>query len=160
MDNNFPDRRTLRLKNYDYAQNGAYFVTICTHQRTPYFSSPAVGADSISARIIKTTFEETVSSYMGVSCPIFVIMPDHFHAIVVFDRADMESAPTLSDVVQAFKRYSTVEYTKAVKAGLLPAYDRRIWQRGYYEHVIRSEEDFRECWKYIEENPMKKDSQL
>ena len=87
-------------------------------------------------------------------------MPDHFHAIVVFDRADMESAPTLSDVVQAFKRYSTVEYTKAVKAGLLPAYDRRIWQRGYYEHVIRNEEDFRECWKYIEENPMKKDSQL
>ena len=107
-ENRLPVRKHLRLRNYDYAQNGAYFVTICTQNRAPYFDAPNVGAD----------------------------------------------------VIQTFKRYSTVEYTHAVKAGILPPYDKRIWQRGYHEHIIRNDEDFRECWKYIEGNPLKKDTTL
>lgn len=152
MDNKFPVRKNLRLENYDYSQNGAYFITICTQNRRPCFgvrNQSSVGADSISARIIKTTFEETISSFIGTSCPIYTVMPDHFHAIIVFSRADIESAPTLSDMVQSFKRYSTVEYTKAVKSGLLPPYDKKLWQRGYYEHVIRNDTDYAECMKYI-----------
>jgi len=82
-------------------------------------------------------------------------MPDHFHAIIVFDRADIESAPTLSDVVQTFKRWSTAEYSRAVKSALVPPCDKRLWQRGYYDHVIRSDADYLECIQYIEQNPQK-----
>ena len=82
-------------------------------------------------------------------------MPDHFHALIVLERADTGSAPTLHEIVQSFKRFSTTEYIKAVKAGSLPPFSKRIWQRGYYEHVIRSYEDFLDCWTYIDNNPLK-----
>ena len=65
----------------------------------------------------------------------------------------MESAPTLSDVVQAFKRYSTVVYTGMVKDGILPPYDRQIWQRSFYDHVIRNQQDYEEIYNYILANP-------
>lgn len=67
----------------------------------------------------------------------------------------MESAPTLSDVMQCFKRWSTIEYTKAVKDNLVPPYDKKLWQRGFYDHVIRNEADYLECMEYIEQNPLK-----
>ena len=153
-----PKRKPIRLQNYDYSQNGAYFVTICTQNRTPYFgqiNSCSVGADSISARIVARVFENTIARYPGLECPAFVVMPDHFHAIIVFDRADMESAPTLSDVVQTFKRWSTAQYSRAVKSDLVPPYNRRLWQRGFYDHVIRNYNDYLECINYIEQNPLK-----
>ena len=81
-------------------------------------------------------------------------MPNHFHAIITIEkRADMESAPTLSDVVQAFKRYTTVEYSEMVHQGLLPPYDKTVWQRGFYDHVIRDQSDYDDIYRYIENNP-------
>ncbi len=103
---NFPTRKPLRLKDYDYSTQGAYFVTICTHKRKALFAP--VGADSISARTVEKTFLETIDRYPTVAAPIYVVMPNHFHAIITVSRADMESAPTLSEVVQSFKRYSTL----------------------------------------------------
>ena len=82
-------------------------------------------------------------------------MPNHFHAIITVSRADMESAPTVSEIVQSFKRYSTVEYVKMVKDGILPPFDKQIWQRSFYDHVIRNRDDYNEIYKYIYENPMK-----
>ena len=72
-------------------------------------------------------------------------------------RADMESAPTesLCTMVQVFKRRSTIEYIKMVKLGLLPPFDKHIWQRSYYDHIIRNERDYLEIWQYIDENPLK-----
>lgn len=65
----------------------------------------------------------------------------------------MESVPTVSDIVQSFKRYSTVEYAKMVKQGLLPPFDKQIWQRSFYDHIIRNRDDYNEVYKYIYENP-------
>ena len=73
---------------------------------------------SISARMVERTFLETIRQYDGVDSPIYVVMPNHFHAIITVSRADMESAPTISEIVQSFKRYSTVEYVKMVKDGI------------------------------------------
>ena len=149
--NALPKRKNIRLKEYDYSQNGAYFITICTKDRQ-YLFGP-VGADSISARIIATTFENTIKQYSGVSAPIFVVMPNHFHALILVERADMESAPTISDVVQTFKRYSTAEYSRLVHQGILPPYDKQVWQRGFYDHVIRNQTDYDDIYRYIENNP-------
>ena len=105
-----PKRKQIRLKEFDYSQNGAYFVTICTKDRKMLFGD--VGADSISA-------------------------------------------PTISEIVQEFKRYSTLEYIKLVKEKLLPPFDKQIWQRSFYDHVIRNEYDYRGIWEYIDTNPLK-----
>lgn len=153
MENKLPHRKRLRLQNYDYSRVGAYFITICTKDRKLLFSP--VGADSISARIIQTTFIETIEQYDRVDSPIFVVMPNHFHAIITIARADMESAPTISEIVQTFKRYSTIEYTKAVKKGILPPFDQQIWQRSFHDHIIRNRDDYNEIFKYISENPMR-----
>ena len=60
-----------------------------------------------------------------------VVMPNHFHAIIAINRADMESAPTLSVIVQSFKRNTTIKYINAVKEGKYPPFNKRIWQRNY-----------------------------
>ena len=149
-----PKRKPLRLPGYDYSQNGAYFVTICTEGRRPIFRTP-VGADSISARMVDPIWRQTRASYPGVNCPIHVIMPNHFHGIVTVERADMESAPTVSQVIQTFKRHTTIAYTKLVKEGLAPPYERRVWQRSFYDHIIRSEAEYQEIWQYIHDNPVR-----
>ena len=147
----FPKRKSIRLSEYDYSQNGAYFVTICTKDRRRLFG--AVGADSISARMVERTFREVVAQYKGIESPIFVVMPNHFHAILTIERADMESAPTISTVIQAFKRYSTVEYTKLVKQGLALPYNKQVWQRSFHDHVIRDQSDYDDIYRYVENNP-------
>ena len=150
-----PKRKPTRLKNFDYSTTGAYFITICTKDRKTLFAP--VGADSISARMVERTFLETMERYSVVDCPIYVVMPNHFHAIITMSRADMESAPTVSEIVQSFKRYSTVEYTKMVKEGILPPFDKQIWQRSFYDHVVRNRDDYNAIYKYIYiyENPMR-----
>jgi REP element-mobilizing transposase RayT len=148
-----PERKNIRLPDYDYSQNGAYFITICTHNRKKLFGD--VGADSISARTVAEVFEEVISTYANVSCPKHVVMPDHFHALIVIERADMESAPTLSEIVQAFKRYSTVRISDLVRKGLVQPYEKKVWQRSYYDHVIRNQQDYNEIWEYIDTNPLR-----
>ena len=80
-------------------------------------------------------------------------MPNHFHGIIALERADMESAPTLPMIIQSFKRNTTIEYIRGVKSGLYPPFNKRIWQRNYYERVIRDEDEYLQVWQYIEENP-------
>lgn len=67
----------------------------------------------------------------------------------------MESAPTVSEIVQSFKRYSTIEYIKMVKDGILPPFDKQIWRRSFHDHIIRNRDDYDEIVKYIHENPMR-----
>ena len=152
-----PRRKNLRLQGYDYSQHGAYFITICTQGKRSLFGP--VGADSISARMLRWVLEKTLDQYTNVSCPDFVIMPNHVHCVLVLDRtgagADMESAPTISDIIQTFKRMSTIEYIRLVKAGDVPAFDKRVWQRSFYDHVIRDEPDYLRIAEYISENPAK-----
>lgn len=151
MVKDLPKRKPNRLKRFDYSTNGAYFVTICTKNKQCIFGS--VGADSISARMIDSIFIKTINEYPNVYSPKYVIMPNHFHAIIVIDRADMESAPTVSEVIQSFKRQTTIEYIKLVKTGVLPPFDKAIWQRSFYDHIIRNENDYNEIWQYIDHNP-------
>ena len=153
MNDNLPKRKNIRLREHDYSEPGAYFITICTKDRKMLFSP--VGADSISARMIERTFLETIERYPHIESNVYVVMPNHFHAIIEISRADMESAPTISDIVQSFKRYSTLEYIKMVKEGVVPPFEKQIWQRGFYDHVIRDGRDYEEISKYIYENPLK-----
>ncbi|MCL2773817.1 MAG: transposase [Oscillospiraceae bacterium] len=160
-----PNRKSIRLKDYDYSQDGTYFITICTHDRVNLYGDIIVGADSISARMklnhagqmIQNIFDETINSYNTVISDIYVIMPNHFHCILSLSRADIESAPTVGDIIQSFKRNTTIKYINGVKSGIYPSFNKRIWQRNYYEHIIRDDEEYQTIWQYIDENPAKWD---
>ena len=67
----------------------------------------------------------------------------------------MESAPTVSRIIQKFKRYSTIEYIKLIKQGILPPLKKRLWQRSFHDHIIRNKNDYEMIWKYIDVNPAK-----
>ena len=148
-----PKRKSPRIPGYDYSTNGAYFITVCTYEKKQLFGS--IGADSISARMVERTFLETIQKYDKVKSPVYVVMTNHFHAIIQIERADMESAPTISQIIQSFKRYSTVEYIKLVNENKLPRFDGKVWQRSFHDHVVRGEKDYLEIWNYIEGNPSK-----
>jgi REP element-mobilizing transposase RayT len=86
----------------------------------------------------------------------FVVMPNHLHGIVVVEegRAGMKPAPTLGTIIGAFKSITTHEYIDSVRKSAWKAFDRRLWQRNYYEHIIRDDDELRRARQYIENNPL------
>lgn len=165
MYTDLPQRKTIRLKDYDYSQEGYYFVTICTQNRENLFGQ-VVGADSISARseimlndagnMIEKIYCNLHNTYKNIVLHEYVVMPNHFHGIIQIQRADMESAPTdLPTIVQTFKRHTTIEYINGVKNNIYPPFNKQIWQRGYHEHIIRNEQELQKIRQYIQNNPAK-----
>ena len=165
MEKELPVRKSIRLRGYDYSQDGAYYITICTQDRANLYGDVIVGADLVSARVelsgagrmIDRIYTEIVSSFHDVFCDKYIIMPNHFHCILFIKRADTRSAPTaaIGSVVQAFKSKTTVAYINGVKAGSYTPFNKRLWQRNYYEHIIRNEDDYMRIYRYIDENPLK-----
>ena len=92
-------RDQYRLPGFDYSTNGAYFVTICTHDRAKLFGK--VGVDSLQKQVITQCFADTISSFEDVSCPKFVVMPNHFHALITMrgDGPMGASGPTKCAIV-------------------------------------------------------------
>ena len=154
-----PKRKQIRLPDYDYSSPGAYFVTICARDRRCILSYVAVGADTLGGPILnlraagKVTdkYILSISRTPGAQVDKYVIMPNHVHLLLRISENDAgtdsgpprASAPTIPNVVGTMKRLINRELGE------------NIWQRGYYEHVIRNEDDYREIWQYIETNPAK-----
>ena len=158
-----PCRKTIRLQNYDYSQNGAYFVTICTALKEPLFGvvcrGDPCGRPPVPAYVEYTPLGEiacqtfaVLDSIYPVSVPCFVVMPDHVHAIIMLERrATARVAPTLGRVVGAYKSKVCHQWLAVCKRrGIIMG---EIWQRGYYEHVLRSQQDFDGAAQYIRGNP-------
>lgn len=150
-----PERKPLRLKEYDYSQNGAYFVTICTRDRAPLFGRMVGAAHpggpyvelSELGRIVEQHLAAIPSVYRAAEVDRYVIMPDHIHFILSLDQNGPPgcAAPTsLPKIVSALKSLCT----RSANAPL--------WQRGYYEHVIRNQADFDAAAEYIQTNPARR----
>ncbi len=165
MDRNdtFEKRKQLRLENFDYSSNGAYFITVCTRDRRRILSDIVVGAIHESPAVKLTNFgkiaENTLyvlsDKYKNVTISDYVIMPDHVHFIVVLHDAErairespLQKRSELSKIIGFFKSTVSKESHK-----IKPDLD--FWQRGYYEHIIRSENDMSEVCNYIKTNPQK-----
>ena len=160
----YPKRKRNRIADYDYSQNGAYYITICTDKKEHLFWSSCRGelcspGDFVLhielsdiGRIVKNEIEKIGSVYDGVRVDQFCIMPDHIHLIISIDSAgranavrpyDMNEAPTISRIVKQFKGSVTKQLGTS------------IWQKSFYDHCIRNQKDYDDTWKYIEENPLK-----
>jgi putative transposase len=152
----YPYRKHPRLKNYDYSQNGAYFVTICTRDKQRILCDICVGrADHSPPRIrlsetgliVDTLIQNIEQVYSGVITPIYVVMPNHIHLLLVFtnspDGGMRSSRPTLLTMIRSLKTLTTK------KIGC------QIWQDSFHDHIIRNEEDYQRIWQYIDTNPVK-----
>jgi REP element-mobilizing transposase RayT len=154
------DRRSLRLRGYDYAQAGAYFVTICTQDRLCLLGDIIEGEMQLNdaGRMVRSVWEGLPDRFPGMELDAFVVMPNHVHGIAVFvaavlalpgDNGAASSAPTLGDVVRAFKSLSAIHVNRLfMRSGSL-------WQRNYYDHVIRNERELDKIREYIATNPLK-----
>ena len=139
-----PKREKNRLENYDYSQEGAYFITICVKDRKPILSK-IVGDD---AHIVPQKYGRILEKYIRNVPEIekYVIMPDHVHLIIRINNGTMwASSPTrnVATIVRSLKTLTTKEIGEP------------IFQRSYYDHIIRNQDDYNEKWEYIENNPKK-----
>lgn len=154
-----PERKPARLSGYDYSAPGHYFITVCAldHRHLFWEHTPdlAVGADIIRPApyvlskvglIVEQTLLDMPNHYPNVKLGPYVIMPNHIHMIIELTATGrMISAPTKSipTIVGQFKRAASKH------AG------RPLWQKGYHDHIIRNEADYRRIWQYIDTNPAK-----
>lgn len=154
------NRKPNRLKYYDYEQVGCYFVTICVQNRNQLFeiepSKAQNGQFTVSTKqnqIIHKWISETENKFSGISIDKYVIMPDHLHMIVTIkERSEDCSLPS---IIHFFKTMTTNDYIKGVRNGVFSAFYKKLWQKSYYDHIIRSQKDYNDAWYYIEDNPRK-----
>lgn len=149
-----PKRKKNRISQYDYSTPNAYFITVCTADRKNLFWKN-VGAiidrpENVPltelGMVVRQSINAIPSHYPAITVDHAVIMPNHIHMLLQINTdVDGRSliAPTISTVVRLMKG----AVSKNVKAN--------IWQKGFYDHVIRNEKDYLEVWNYIEGNPGK-----
>lgn len=155
-------RQSLRLKGYDYSQSGAYFVTLCTLDRLCLFGSVVKDTVQLSnaGKMIQKIWEEMPAHYPGVEADRFIAMPNHVHGIIILKdkKSGQARGPTptknLADIIHAYKSYTTAQYRHGVLNEEWEPFKGRLWQRNYYEHVVRSEKELEQTREYILNNPM------
>ena len=125
-----PKRKEIRLKNYNYKSNGYYFITICTHRGKPYIGK--------YKEIIEKILLSLPERFSGLKIDWYVLMSNHLHVIFVFN----EIKRGLPEIIRTFKALVT-RNTKI-----------KIWQRNYYEHIIRNENALLKIREYIQNNPL------
>ena len=145
-------RRSIRLKDYDYSQSGGYFVTVCTEGRSCLLGDVSDGAVQLSGAglMVEAIWREMPAHYAGVLLDAYVVMPNHIHGIVVL--TDVDHALGLGDILHRFKSLTTARYRRCVLDLGWKPFCGRLWQRNYYEHIIRDEHDLEDIREYIETN--------
>ena len=167
-DQNNARRKSIRLPEFDYSSPGAYFLTMCTIHREMVFAQFPELED-----VVRTQWHEIPNRFPQVELDAFVIMPNHIHGIVflrenpvgatlavaqesyslhIGAKTAASAAPTIGSIVGAFKSLCVYHWLKHVKANGIPAAG-AFWQKNYYEHVIRTEEELNRCREYVINNP-------
>lgn len=199
---NIHHRRSIRLKGYDYSQTGLYFITICVNNRECLFGHVANGKMILNdaGQMIETEWLELPERFANVELHEYIVMPNHFHAILEIVGATLVVAPknvntadnadtpnnavapknagnsdipenaddvtgkgqpqgiaptgkTVGDMVGAFESITTVEYIRGVKNKNWKPFCGKLWQRNYWEHIIRNENEYNRISQYIIDNP-------
>jgi putative transposase len=155
LENNPPRRKNNRLIGFDYREPGMYFVTPCAHLRHVRFGKMDDGVmlPNSAGRMILEVWQELPQSFPKVILDSWLVMPNHFHGLLMFDPEDVESNPTLGDVMKWFKSITTHRYIHGVRDHQWPRFDGHLWQRNYYDHIVRNDADLDRIRACIETNP-------
>ena len=182
-----PQRKSIRLRNFDYSSQGLYFITICIHNHLCLLGDIVNGKMVLNdaGKMIKKWLMKIPERFKNTTLDEYQIMPNHLHGIIVItgqmdnspvgagfmparksgfmparsNRATTRVAPTggntitLGNIIGAFKSLTTHEYINGVKNKKWQPFNKRLWQRNYYEHIIRNENDLNEIREYIKNNP-------
>ena len=154
MNDQASKRKPIRIENYDYSTPGTYFITVCTANREKIFwsdrrgelCSPVNVPLSNVGIVVDNEIQKLNAVYDAIRVDKYCIMPDHIHMILTINTDEngrTQFAPTISRVIKQFKG----SITKQV--------GRPIWQKSFYDHGIRNQQDYSEIWQYIENNPLK-----
>jgi len=159
-------RRSVRLPGYDYARPGAYFITIVTHRRFELFGRIVDGEMQVfgAGKLAQACWGQIPEHFKHAGLGSFVVMPNHIHGILVLDgdmtaprRGTIYRAPTRAFGKPGKATIPTIvaTYKAAVtrQIHLQTGHTDKIWQRNYYEHVIRNEAEWQRLHAYIEGNP-------
>lgn len=169
-------RRSMRLQGYDYAQAGAYFITICTKDRQCLFGNIMNSKMECNkaGKMLERVWSELPTRFDVLELDEFTVMPNHFHGIVTLsgrDRAclrpsqssaksgDHKDRPygtrpdSIGRVVQAFKSITTHQYINGVRCSGWHPFPGKLWQRNYWDHIIRDEAELTNIREYIVNNP-------
>jgi REP element-mobilizing transposase RayT len=158
-------RRSLRLKDYNYANPGAYFVTICTKDRIPLLGDIIEGDMRLTdyGRIVDQEWKISAKIRREITLDTFVLMPNHIHGIILINESDV-GATGRSPVRSGPRQYSLASFLSGFKSAttkhinnLRQSPGAPVWQRNYYEHVIRNEQSLHRIREYINTNPARWD---
>ena len=160
-------RRSIRLPGYDYTQAGAYFVTVVTADRACLFGEVVDGTMVLSAfgQIVREEWLRTADLRSNVRLDAFVVMPNHLHGIIwiVDDAVGARRRRAPTDTSEQFGKPvagSIPTIVRSTKSAVTKRINRmrqspgeRVWQRNYYEHIIRDENSLQRIRQYIHDNP-------
>ena len=149
----YPTRKKNRLSNYDYSQNGAYFITICTENRKCLLSTivgaiidrPAYSRLTAAGEKVEEAIRGIPVHYPNVRLEKYVIMPNHIHLLLMIDTLHGRSmiAPTISTVVRHMKGFAT------------RSIGHRVFQKSFHDRIIRDDAEYDMIWDYIDTNPLR-----
>ncbi len=171
-------RRSIRLRNFDYSSAGAYFITICAHERESVFGNLVDGVMRLNdwGLIVRECWGHLPNHFLHVGLDECIVRPNHIHGIIILNNGlhdvgarfiapefgvkkgamnqnnlgAINRAPTIGEIVRAFKARCThaINQTRQPPGG-------SVWQRNYYERVIRDDRELNNIRQYIEDNPRK-----
>lgn len=154
---NLPRRKVVRLAGYDYSQSGFYFLTICTQHSLCLFGTIQDEEMQLNqaGELVQQWWLKLNEKFPEVSLDEMIVMPNHVHGIIEINRNENNkaSSPTVARIMQWFKTMTTNEYLQGVRQKGWQRFSQRLWQRSYYEHIIRDEDSYYEISEYIRMNP-------
>ncbi len=139
MENNLPKRKSIRLKEYDYSSAGMYFVTICIKNRIEILGKIKDDKMNLTKEgiIVEKHIRNITNVFKKITIDEYIIMPNHIHMIIAIDK---QNKVTLSKIIKRYKENITKEIRYC------------IWQKSFYEHIIRDENEYYKIKEYIQNN--------
>ena len=140
-------RKRMRLRDFDYSSEGAYFLTLCLQKKLSLFENHQ------AKEMVEKWIVEIENKYENVTVDCYVVMEDHVHLILFITEGNQIS---LSEIMKWFKTMTTNEYIRGVRDRVYEPFEKKLWQRSFYDHIIRNDEDLKEKREYVMNNPAKK----
>jgi putative transposase len=145
----FHHRQSIRLKGYDYSRSGAYFITICTHEREYLFGDIVNGTMELNSigDIARTHWQKLAQHHPNIIVDESIVMPNHLHGIICLESS-IDTTKSIAEMIRGFKTFSAKAINTERNLRGIP-----VWQRNYYERIIRNQLEFDRVRQYIINNP-------
>jgi putative transposase len=148
-DPDFNHRQSIRLNGYDYSTSGGYFITICTHEREHLFGDIVDGIMELNifGNIARSHWQQLSQHHSNIIMDESIVMPNHLHGIIILESST-DYQKSISEIIRGFKTFSAKAINKERGLRSVP-----VWQRSYYDRIIRNESELDHVRQYIINNP-------